>query len=357
MDVTNLCPRSVAQDGNEFYVLASIIIFGVHDRHQEIRRKLWDGFARSIWSLPLDDIVPNGSDPGPIPERARSSPYFCTWISGLVPSGAQNELNLAKIRTLLICYLRRQSTTGTTAPLPLACPLLSNLYGLGVVLYDAGEPDAEGTNAQWHPSKTWEPPEDTVRPVRYLHLLQRRGALQMLVEAGSQQPSHDIRTLIPLRVVGPLPLKLKTDALFEPATSDVVLMHAVYHLDMFDSHERTHSTIGPFVAPETRAYHRVKTLHYMRLDTRMRKAHYIFTIEGCQKAGVPIYIFACTTRAGGAEHTARCIGRWLVDLNSPRISLADEDDALLIVPRAQSAQSAAQCVTLEWGCSVPDGHF
>jgi hypothetical protein len=347
----SLCPRSVAQDGNEFYVLASIIIFGVHDRHQEIRRRLWDGFARSVWGLALDDLLPKGTDPGPLPERARTSPYYSIWQGFIVPRTVKYEVNLAKVRTLLLDYIRRHATTGTSAPLELACPLLSAIYGLGVVLYDAGQPDGDDPT-MWHPRQTWEPPDDTLPPIRYLHLMQRRGTLQMLVDANAL-PNRDIRTLIPTRVVGPLPLRLKTDALFEPATSDLVLLHAVYTLDVFDSQERTHSTIGPFVAPATRSYHKIQTLHYMRLDTRMRKAHYIFTIEGCQQAAVPLYIFACTTRAG--ERTACCIGHWLVDLHSPRISLHDQDDALLIVPGARNADAAARCVMLEWGCSVSNG--
>ena len=32
-----LTPRSVVQDGHEFYVYISIALFGVHDQHQHVR--------------------------------------------------------------------------------------------------------------------------------------------------------------------------------------------------------------------------------------------------------------------------------------------------------------------------------
>jgi hypothetical protein len=67
------------------------------------------------------------------------------------------------------------------------------------------------------------------------------------------------------------------------------------------------------------------------------------------KAAVPIHIYGCSSQ--GAR-SATLIGHWRVDHTSPRVVLRKTDDALLIVPNANSREAADACVRLEWKCMV-----
>jgi hypothetical protein len=168
--------------------------------------------------------------------------------------------------------------------------------------------------------------------------------------------ADDLRVLVPTRVVGTLPAALKTHYLFEAASSKAIVAHAVYQLDVFDCKQRRHLLVGSFVAPGIveQGTRRLQTLHYLRLDMSIisKKSDYVFLIEGCQKAAVPIHIYACSSSQAPGTRCATLIGHWRVDHVSPRVVLRDQDDALLIVPNASSQEAADACVRLEWKCRV-----
>jgi hypothetical protein len=363
---TPLVPRSVIQDGHEFYVYVSIALFAVHDQHQSVRHRLWDMFARMAWKTPLSALVAPGAYLGPLTtdnEELRPILDACIVYLGLQRQ-AQREFQ--SVSQTLKDYVARQMDQPLPAPLYVMCPLVAKVYHLGVVLYDAGSPPADtlatrgepssrllGEEALWRPVYTWHPPEDTLPPLRYLHLLQRGDTLQMLVNRKTDD--DDLRVLVPTRVVGTLPAALKTHYLFEAASSRAIEARAVYKLDVFDCKQRRHLKVGSFVAPgmAEQGSRRLQTLHYMRLDMSIsKKSDYVFLIEGCQDAAVPIHIYACSSSPTQGVRCATLIGHWRVDHTSPRVVLRDQDDALLIVPNASSQDAADACVRLEWKCRV-----
>jgi hypothetical protein len=355
---SKLCMRTVPQDGNEFYVLASIVLYGVHDKHQEIRRRLWDVFCRAVLGESLETL--QQGQPGNLNVE---HPWFAIWMMHYAPPwlSAQPEITINNARPDLETAVRRYACVGTVAPFSLACALMARVHGTGIVFYNAGRSLTEEVASQdWHPERVWEPPSDTLPPIPYMHLMQRRGALQLLVNLTSlaSQSSHDendIRNRIPTHPVTALPLRLRTDMCFEPAASKLVEDMAVYRLGVYDSMSRKCSVAGHFVSPATGFNKRASSIHYLRIDTAMRKDHLIFTIQGCvdQTEPVPLYIFACRTVAG--QTLAECIGHWPVDLCSPRISLRNQDHTILLVPGAANADAAARCVTHQWGCVAYTG--
>jgi hypothetical protein len=367
----------VIQDGHEFYVYVSIALFGVHDQHQNVRQRLWDMFSRLAWKLPLSTMMtPATRTPGLCLDNEEARPLLDACIAYLGLE-RQARLDFSVISEQLRRYVMRQTHEALTAPLLVMCPLVARVYHLGVVLYDAGneEPSPRGSMPPsskplaeaWHPVRTWQPPEDTLPPVRYLHLLQRKNTLQMLVNRKTD--ADDVRVLVPTRVVGSLPAELKTHHLFEAASSKSIDDRATYRLNVFDCKQRCNLVVGSFVSPKARQDPQIQTLHYMRVDMTIScNSDYIFVIEGCQEvragsaergllslpqAAVPIHIYGCSSQGGTqASRCATLIGHWRVDHTSPRVILRKTDDALLIVPNAASREAADACVRLEWKCLV-----
>jgi len=237
---SRFCPRTVVQDGNEFYVLASTLLFGVHDNHQEVRRRLWNAFSLSVLGERLDDIAEGHVNPA---GGIRRNEWFAAWMECCALGLALDESDTVSIRRALVGSVRRYSCVGKLAPLQLACGLLAIVYGIGVVLYDTAH-EGGSSLGEWHPIRTWEPPENTVPPIRYMNLMQRTGALQMLFEIPIDDDTNDtmgprnMRNCIPTRMITSLPLSFKTDATFEPVASDIVERHAVYKLHVYDSATR-----------------------------------------------------------------------------------------------------------------------
>jgi len=360
-----LCLRSVPQDGNEFYVMASIVLYGVHDKHEEIRRRLWDVFCRAVLEEPLDAILDRtGSSSKPLDIE---HPWFGVWAQCYAP--LHHERDLTKTRPILESAVRKYARIGTMGPFALVCALLTRVHGTGIVFYDAGQSLTDVLvrdgqildNDEWAPTRVWDPPPETLQPVPYMHLLQRRGALQLLVEVAPAATTADgldtgdIRNRIPTEPVTGLPLKLRTDASFEPASSAFVEANADYKLGVYDSQSRKCNVAGHFVAPITGFNPKASTLHFMRIDTALRKDHLIFTVQPCteQARCTPLYIFACRTVR--SQTVAECIGHWPVDLCWPRISLRNQDNTILLVPGAANPDVAAQCVTHQWGCVAYTG--
>ena len=349
-----LVPRSVVQDGHEFYVYISIAVFGVHDQYQDVRYRLWDMFCRLVWKMPLDGIASAKFRTPPLnleDTEARACLDASIAHLGLARLAA---LDYAAVSERIRDHVILQTTQPLSAPLYVVCPLVSRTYRLGMVLYDA-RTDASRPNEEWHPTRTWDPPDDTFKPVRYVHLLQRRDTLQMLVDRKTTG-AENIRLLVPTRVVATLSSDLKTHPLFEAASSDEIVKRAIYTLAVFDETKRVHLPVGPFIAPGSLIQDTdMNTLHYIRLDMSVvsKKSNYRFLIESCQKTSVPIHIYACSAQSGTVtRRSATLIGHWRVDYTSPRIDVRDTDDAILIVPGAASREAADACVRCEWKCQV-----
>jgi|WetSurMetagenome_2_1015567.scaffolds.fasta_scaffold00184_38 hypothetical protein len=304
--VTSLAPRSVVQDGHEFYVYMSIVLLNVHDQHESVRYRLWDMFCRLVWKAPLSEIATTTlKTPALNHGNEETKPILDACIRYLgLEQQAREDHGAAAVSERIREYVVRQMTRPLPAPLRVVCPLVARTFRLGMVLYDASAAAMTTTTAEkndtWEPTCTWDPPPDTLPPLRYVHLLQRRNTLQMLVNrkpdgvaGGDGNAINDVRALVPTRVIGTLPTEFKTHYLFEAASSEEIVARAVYSLRIYDNAKRCHLTVGSFVSPAATQDPNVRTLHYLRLDmTINRQSDYVYLIHGCQQVQHP---FVCAS--------------------------------------------------------------
>ena len=131
------------------------------------------------WKIPLDGIM-STSTRTPLlnfnSEEAR--PYLDACIAHLGLE-RQARLDYATVSESIRDYVVRQMAQSLPAPLRVVCPLVARTYRLGMVLYDAAPLLVQDGDEGWHPTCTWDPPTDTLKPYRYVHLLQRRETLQV----------------------------------------------------------------------------------------------------------------------------------------------------------------------------------
>jgi hypothetical protein len=83
-----------------------------------------------------------------------------------------------------------------------------------------------GTGKDWQPTRVWHPKGEAGKK-KYIHLLERdEECLELLVRS-----ANDGRGIVPNRVVGSLPLRLKASRP-DPWENPTVLSLAIYHLEV-----------------------------------------------------------------------------------------------------------------------------
>lgn len=349
-----LSPRSVPDDGNGVYVCLSMALFDRHDQHQGIRSRVWNCFSVKAFGLDLQSLLTHPMDAvHPLPSIRREE-SFQAWLSQLTLRDKQT-LDLELLGGALVTTIKNNAQVGTRSSLHVIAPLVCELYGVGIVLYDAnGKNDSDDDDGHtWTPTRTWYPAhaKRDANCVKYIHLLLTREMAVHLLVLTMRGSATDT---IPTRVIGRLPLKAKKQSLVNPWDSELIERHKVYQLDVYDATTRSHSTIGPFIAPATGLNPNAQTMHYMRIDARVDKSNLIFTIEGCQKTNQPIYIYTITTAAAtkrAGVRRALLIGYWNVDYTSPRISLHNSDESIVIIP-SNDPLVAAQRLVAECKCTL-----
>lgn len=348
---TALTPCMVALDGNEFYVYASMAIYERHDEHVAIRTRVWDTFCINVFGVRATHV----SDDTPILESARAQECLVEWLTLVSPTPAAtaSTIDLATLQQVLVNTVRNNVMEQFPPPaLCLACSLLAQCFGIGVVIYDVESPAAAAaasTASQWAPSRIWSPPEGVSR--KYIHFLQRGHILEMLLHSQRCASPLSKSYPIPTRVVGSLPLQMKDRALSTQWDSELVSKHGVYSLDAYDAVTRTNIFIAHFIAPSTRIHPLARTIHYLRIDARINKSDMNFFIGGCTKRPEPVYIYASFRRHGA--RVAVLITHWAVDYYCPQICLEDTDECIIIVP-CNDSRRAAQILTLEYQCQLYD---
>ena len=357
--------RTFPIDGNEFYVLVSVVMYGVHDMHKDTRQRLWNNFSMEILGIPITTVLSQQQRPPSIVSTCAEQEWFLPWLSGFdvrARRGIQ-DTNLLDSRWVEAAFvtLKTHLMDGVRIPsIEIVVPLVTAVFNVVFVLYTPTT-----TINKWEPIRTWYPPDYYSRPrtrgTKHIHVLQHDngGILSLLVHAPpSTQP-------IPTRIVGPLTLNPKggggnnDSAIIEHRR--IVRERAVYSLGVYDPKNRKHYSGGPFVSPAAGLNPDARLSHYMRFDARLiDKRSLVFIIEGCrqpmhvdsgEQEQSPIYIFATKT-VSGHRHAA-IVGYWPVDYTDPSVGLTNEDDGLIIVP-ATSTSSAKQIVVSECKCIVSD---
>jgi hypothetical protein len=201
-----LSPRRVPSDGNEFFVYMSMSLLDRHDQHAQIRERVWNAFCLKVFNCKLFDVLESG---GSVVGR---TPGLMEWAT-TPPTDAQ-----------VLKLVRTNACEGTRSPLFIVIPLVVECYGVGVVLYETAK---GGNGDRWEPSRVWHPVKET-KNSRYIHLLTRGSdTLELLVRA-----AKDGQGIVPNRVVGSLPLRMKADPKVEPWESLAIRNNAVYQLEV-----------------------------------------------------------------------------------------------------------------------------
>lgn len=343
---TKLIPHTVSPDGNEFYVYVSIALFERHDLHSLVRKRLAQTHCSNVFG---DGVL----------------------LDDLLESPAQNDADTLEM-------LRHMATERATPPLHLACSLLCQCYGVGVVVYEEENDDNDAIRS---PSRVWKPViADNDPATKYIHFLvtgKRLGLrlfkqnlqksmeiypflsvgslfllhiFQFLIRTGSLlemllYPAAVSRFSVPVRVIESLPPGKKK----KMHTGDTITRHGVYKLEAYHVATKTHIFIAHFVAPATKLRPAAQHIHYMRIDARSNKSEMRFTVEGCKEAKHPVYVYASYMQQG--VRVAVLINHWKPDYCSPQIYLHETDDALIVVP-CHDVNRANQLVSTEYGCQI-----
>lgn len=304
----------VTPDHNAFYVCMSLALFKRHDQHQQIRRRVWNRVARAVFRLPLDEVVPGSKQRARVPSSKRHAQWIACWRRW-AELHRPTELNTA----VVTCSLE-----GSPVPLDLTASVCAVVYGVTIRIHVhatgrcVSYPD--GDDSQRH----------------CVHLLSRDGILSLLVPASRSDARIQMRGGVCVSFA-------------DPVDASAVPSRGAYRLDMFDRRDRRHHVIGSFWPPARPDCH----VHVMHIDARLVRPDRaaVFTVEGCQAEGKPVYIFAISPSAEGAGRRAIRIGLWDMDYVSPVVAIRTYDEMIAVVP-APSPADAADMVTRECQCSV-----
>ena len=318
-----LSPRGIPLGGNQVYQCLSLGIFDRHDQHVHIRRRIWNEVSTHAFGCPLDQLVPSAL-PRPVPDTFPWSGPWKRWLSGVSPAAER------------VLYSSRDNVRATD--LDLVCALAHWVYACTVVVYQCDRRGHERVT-------TW---ADTDRERRTVLMRCDQGTVSLLV------PSRLDTDLVPTKqqVVIGRHHHHHHHQLVCPRDVPVIQKEHCFSLSMYDSTTRKHYLISPFVPPAAEMDPCCTTVHYLDLDASRvgDLPTNAFKIDGCEKLGQPVYVYAIRLADGRRRH-AFLIGHWDRDYASLVISLRPDDDRLAVVP-ARTPEESARIVAAECKCEV-----
>jgi len=359
MQQPKLSPRIVdSGDGNQLFVYISMAIFDRHDRDGEIRRNVWNLFSQKTLGVTLEFLSTSSSSSSSqlsIQKSALNESSFLAWLALI---SAPKTMDMSKLIPSLTKMIMVNSMRGTVSPLVIVAPLITECYGVDIVLYD--EKDCVSDH-EWGPSRVWKPGNGYTSNHKCIHLLQREVSVpssssatkaateffELLVNSSS---THKREGIIPMQMVTVLPETYKQRRKISPH-SERIITNASFFLSVFDRSKGKNTVIAPFVSPTTDLSDDIKYIHYVRVDARTSKESMSFVITGARDVNLHFFIYAVTVKNN--LRYARPIGYWEPNYVDPIINITSTDDSIVIVP-AESKQIASQRITKEYKCRVTD---